>query len=155
MLLTKMQKFVILIFLIFAQNLFAIENLVIQPVQKTVSRVSIYRIEFTTTEAMAKDAEFVLTFPSDFNLSKVILASSKTINGGFKVTRNNSKVIVSRSGLGDEIPTGKKVEILLGNILNPGSAGNGYNVTIEINNGIGKATQSAATFVEIQEKAFE
>ncbi len=95
---------------------------------------SIYEIYFSVEQEITQNASVVVSFPEDFDLSGVTIASSTTINGGFEVSVNNSSVILKRTGLGKNILPNEKVNIKFANVKNPDSAVNNNKVTIEIRN---------------------
>lgn len=94
--------------------------------------VSLYEISFTTADSLSRRAEILLDFPAEFDLSLLRVASSTSINGGFKLVREGNQVRVQRTGLGAVIPAGRKVEIQLGLIRNPSRLTNSYEVGLEI-----------------------
>ena len=95
---------------------------------------SIYELYFSVEQEITPNASVVVSFPEDFDLSGVTIASSTTINGGFEVSVNNSSVILKRTGLGKSIPPNEKVNIKFANVKNPDSAVSNQKVTIEIRN---------------------
>ncbi|MDZ7266336.1 MAG: hypothetical protein ONB48_04335 [candidate division KSB1 bacterium] len=94
--------------------------------------VSLYEIRFTTGDSLAARAEIILDFPAEFDLSLLRVASSTSINGGFKLVRERNQVRVQRTGLGAMIPPGRNVELQLGLIKNPGRLTGNYEVGMEI-----------------------
>lgn len=94
--------------------------------------VSLYEISFTTADSLTRRAEIILDFPTEFDLSLLRVASSTSINGGFKLVRERNQVRVQRTGLGAVIPPGRKVELQLGLIKNPSRLTNSYEVGLEI-----------------------
>jgi len=93
---------------------------------------SLYELSFTTSDTLTTSAEIVLEFPASFDLSLLEIASSTTINGGFKITRTGNTVRVRRTGLGDPVPPGRQVELKLGLIRNPDTLSVSQTVTTEI-----------------------
>lgn len=80
---------------------------------------SVYELTFTTQETITPEAEFVLEFPPDFDLSRVKIASSDEMKGGFTVTVAQRKVFLKRTGLGQSIAPGTRVKLSVGVIVNP------------------------------------
>lgn len=83
------------------------------------SKPSVYELTFTAQETITPEAEFVLEFPPDFDLSRVKIASSDEMKGGFTVTVAQRKVFLKRTGLGPSIAPGTPVKLSVGVIVNP------------------------------------
>lgn len=103
---------------------FAVAQTISPPVQlralhAEAAQPSVYELTFTAQEAIPSEAEFVLEFPADFDLSRVKLASSDEMKGGFTVTVAQQKVYVKRSGLGPRVAAGTQVKLCVGVIVNP------------------------------------
>lgn len=80
---------------------------------------SLYEVRFTTADTLEAQAELVFEFPVALDLSLLEVASSTTINGGFKITHTRNTVHVRRTGLGAVVPPGRPVELKLGLITSP------------------------------------
>jgi hypothetical protein len=80
---------------------------------------SVYELTFTAPESIPSETEFVLEFPEGFDLSRVKLASSDEMKGGFTVTVAQQKVLVKRTGLGPSVAAGTRVKLCVGVIVNP------------------------------------
>ncbi len=86
---------------------------------------SLYEVRFTPADTLAAQAELIFEFSSALDLRQLEVASSTTINGGFKITRERNVVRVRRTGLGAAVPPGRPVELKLGLIISPATlAGN-------------------------------
>jgi len=107
------------------------ENLTVTPIFNTTFINSAYEVKFTTSQALLPNAKFLVTFPGNFDLSKVNMAGSQTINGGFTTTVKDSTILITRSGLGRVIKTGESVEFQFATIRNPGIARD-FPVRVEI-----------------------
>lgn len=118
----------------------------VRALAKQPGEVSLYEISFTTKDSLDSRAEIVLEFPSGLDLSLLRLASSTSINGGFKLTRDRNVVRVQRTGLGATVPPGKNVALQLGLIKNPEQPGSNVEVAIEI--------RSAAQTVQVAKKNY-
>lgn len=138
--------------LLFANYLYAIENLKVEPVNRVADNVSIYRFQFTTTAPLAPEAQLEITFSNDFNLSRIIAASSKDIQGGFIVRHSDTKVFLTRTGLGKTIQAGESVEILLANVINPRTPGSNYILNLAIKSPAGAVVETASARVDVQEQ---
>jgi hypothetical protein len=100
------------------------EVLEIKPTFDQVKALTIYEVKFTSSQSLPADAKFQFTFPAGIDLSKVRIAGSATINGGFKTQVKDSQVIIERSGLGDIIPPNTPVDLMFTSVINPDQAGN-------------------------------
>ncbi|RKY90591.1 hypothetical protein DRQ15_07065 [candidate division KSB1 bacterium] len=76
-------------------------------------------------------------------MSRVKLAGSSTINGGFKVSVDGQRVAIKRSGLGRPILPGENVEVKFANVRNPVAEGE-YVITVEI---LGDVKEVIATII--------
>jgi hypothetical protein len=108
------------------------DSLAVQALRAEPGKASIYKITFVTTDTLAADAEIVVTFPPAFDLSKLEIAGSSDINGGFKLERKDREVRLRRSGLGDKVPPGKKVSVQLGMVVNPASLAGLHEVGVQL-----------------------
>lgn len=118
----------------------------VRALAKQPGEVSLYEISFTTKDSLDRRAEIVLEFPAGLDLSLLRVASSTSINGGFKLTRDRNIVRVQRTGLGATVPPGKNVALQLGLIKNPAQPGSNVEVAIEI--------RSAAQTVQVAKKNY-
>ncbi|NUO80130.1 hypothetical protein HUU05_08640 [candidate division KSB1 bacterium] len=101
-------------------------------------KASLYDIHFTTRDTLDPLAEMTFEFSRDLDLSLLELASSTSINGGFKIFREGNLVRVRRTGLGETIPPGKKVELKLGLITSPQNLSANHEVAFELRSSTGK-----------------
>lgn len=104
----------------------------VRATQTTPRTFAAYQFVFTTEQELPANAEIEIIFPSYFILSKVVLADSRTISGGFSVAVNGDTVRVKRSGLGSIIPRGRTVDLLLASIINPREMAPEYEFTFSI-----------------------
>lgn len=104
----------------------------VRALAKQPGEVSLYEVSFTTKDSLGRRAEIVLEFPAELDLSLLRLASSTSINGGFKISRDRNVVRVQRTGLGAVVPPGKNVALQLGLIKNPVQPASNVEVAIEI-----------------------
>ena len=110
------------------------DSVVINAKNNKVEATSIYEVYFSIAQEIPPNALIIVTFPKGFNLSGVLIAGSTTFNGGFKVTVNDSKVIMKRSGLGRTIKPFEKVDVKFANIRNPIIPADNYKIEIKIKN---------------------
>lgn len=113
----------------------ASDTLRVRAIQPEASAISIYEVSFTLSQPLPADGSLILTFPQPFDLSRVVMAGSSTINGGFHVAVEGQRVILKRSGLGRVIPANTKVDVKFANVKNPLEAREDYAVRVEVLNG--------------------
>lgn len=94
-------------------------SLQLRALQAEAAQPSVYELTFTPQETISPEAEFVLEFPPGFDLSRVKIASSDEMKGGFTVTVAQRKVFLKRTGLGPSIAPGTPVKLSVGVIVNP------------------------------------
>ncbi|MBC8184256.1 hypothetical protein H8E88_24440 [candidate division KSB1 bacterium] len=93
---------------------------------------SIYQINFLISKPISHKAIIRVRFPIEFDLSKLLVAGSNTINGGFEMTVENDVVTIKRSGLGREIKANEKVDVKFAIVKNPIKADDNYSVQVEV-----------------------
>jgi hypothetical protein len=129
------------------------EKMTVKALRAAPRKASIYEVTFSTTEALARDAEIRLTFPASYDLSELDIAGSTSINGGMTLTRNGQRVIVKRGGLGTVVPRGQQVSLQLGLIKNPATFANAEPVRVEVLHSQKSTTAKAfASSVEFQSR---
>ena len=120
-----------------------IDSLSVKPVNPEAEAITIYEVSFVLSDTLPSDAVIMVTFPDGFDLSRVKLAGSSTINGGFKVSVDGQRVAIKRSGLGRPILPGENVEVKFANVRNPVAEGE-YVITVEI---LGDVKEVIATII--------
>lgn len=110
---------------------FAQDNISVIPLFEQAHANAIYEVKFTTSQALSPNVKFLITFPGNFDLSKVNMAGSETMNGGFKTTVEDSTVLIERSGLGRMINAGEAVQLQFATVRNPGVVSD-YVVKVEV-----------------------
>ena len=120
-----------------------IDSLSVKPVNPEAEAITIYEVSFVLSDTLPSDAVIMVTFPDGFDLSRVKLAGSSTINGGFKVSVDGQRVAIKRSGLGRPILPGESVEVKFANVRNPVAEGE-YVITVEI---LGDVKEVIATII--------
>ncbi|MEE4312040.1 MAG: hypothetical protein V2J62_09205 [candidate division KSB1 bacterium] len=100
---------------------------------------SIYTIEFDISKEIPPQATIEITFPAEFDLSGVLIGSSTTINGGFKLDVNETRIVLKRSGLGRIIGANEKVDVKFANVTNPPESKTDFELKIEIKNDAGES----------------
>ena len=120
-----------------------IDSLSVKPVNPEAEAITIYEVSFVLSDTLSSDAVIMVTFPDGFDLSRVKLAGSSTINGGFKVSVDGQRAAIKRSGLGRPILPGENVEVKFANVRNPVAEGE-YVITVEI---LGDVKEVIATII--------
>lgn len=128
------------------------EQITISPLFREPGVNSIYEIKFTPTKAIPADAQFKVIFPEGFDLTKVKIAGSSTINGGFKTSVKDSVVLIERSGLGNIVAAGENVDLQFTTVKNPVTDKN-YTITVEIQEKDGRLISKKLNTVNIRQKA--
>ena len=95
------------------------DSLTVRPSSLEAGKASIYELSFVTTDTLNANGQISITFPQGMDLSDLKIASSITINGGFKVRVEGQKVFLTRTGLGRVILPNEKVDIKFGIVRNP------------------------------------
>lgn len=101
---------------------------------------SLYDLRFTTSDTLDPLAEMVFEFPRELDLRQLQIASSTSINGGFKIFREGNVVRIRRTGLGETILPNRQVELQLGLIISPQSLLSNQEVAFEVRSATGKVT---------------
>lgn len=127
------------------------DSLAVHALRAEPGKPSLYELRFVTTDTLARDAEIVVTFPREFDLSQLEIAGSSQINGGFKLERKGQEVHLRRSGLGEKIPPGRRVSLQLGLIVNPADFSVSHQLTVQLPAG---RTPAATPFVKNKEVEF-
>ncbi|MGH7492006.1 MAG: hypothetical protein ACREOO_06385 [bacterium] len=107
---------------------------------------SLYEVRFMTADTLQAQADLVFEFPAALDLSLLEVASSTTIDGGFKITRERNVVHVHRTGLGAIIPPGRPVELKLGLITSPATLPGNLTVGFTQMGAPGKAAASKQSY---------
>ncbi|MBN1352568.1 hypothetical protein JXJ21_24475 [candidate division KSB1 bacterium] len=135
------KKIPIIYFIMFALLSFLQANFVraqerveLKAIFPNADALSIYEIEFSLNDTLKATSEFKVTFPEAFDLSKVKIAGSSTINGGFSVKVAESTVILKRSGRGTDVLPGNTVDVKFANVKNPATPDATHKIKIEILN---------------------
>lgn len=108
------------------------DSLTVQAIKAAPSKATLYEIAFSTRDTLASDAEIVVAFPPECDLSALEIAGSPNINGGWTLTKNRQQVTLRRTGLGDAIAPDKRVSLKLGLIKNPADFNTTHRVEVEI-----------------------
>ena len=118
--------------LLFATNATFAQEFKMKALAAEFAKPSVYEIALTTASALEPDAEFVLDFPAEFDLSQLQIAGSPDMTGGFTLTRDKQKVMVKRSGFGQRVASGTAVRLRLGAIINPKNFESSSEVTLQV-----------------------
>lgn len=126
--------FVLLIPSILFSQTESLDSLEIIPLNQKISSNTLYKISFISKVEIPKDAQFVINFPDGFDLSKVNLAGSNSIDGGFEVVVNNQQITIKRRGEGQTIEPGKRANVMFSVVKNPGNINTDYPIEFQILN---------------------
>ncbi|MFQ5864705.1 MAG: hypothetical protein ACE5IW_05690 [bacterium] len=133
-----MKNFIRVLFILLLTNtlVFAVpqDSVKVIPLNPVVGAISIYQISFVTSDTLFPHGQIFVTFPENFDLSRVKIANSININGGFKVSVNGNKLVLSRTGLGRSIMPNERVEVKFANIKNPSESDKQFTVEVEFQN---------------------
>lgn len=131
-----------------ASGLMAQDSLKVNALNPAAGATSIYQVSFVTADTLYPDAQITLTFPEAFDLSKVVMANSTSINGGFKVEVNQNSVVLRRTGLGRPIMPGEAVEVKFANVVNPKEFDGEFNLQVEIRKAAASQSQTEVRSAE-------
>jgi hypothetical protein len=80
---------------------------------------TIYDFVISINEEVPSKSQILLIFPSQFDLSKVSVADSRTLDGGLEVSVKQDTVEIKRSGRGKNIDANTPIDLKIGLIVNP------------------------------------
>ncbi len=104
----------------------------LQALRAEANQPSVYEVTITSPQVLEADAEFVLEFPSDFDLTTLMVAGSPDMTGGFMLTREEQRVRAQRSGAGVRVAANTPVRLRLGAIMNPGNLEGDYQINVQV-----------------------
>ena len=116
---------------IFGQNS-TVDSLVVQPLDSKINSNTLYKITFFSSVDIPSDAQIIMIFPSEFDLSQLSLAGSNKIDGGFLLTKDGQRIVVQRKGEGNIVGQRNKVDLLLSVIKNPRIENTAYQLQFQI-----------------------
>ncbi len=106
---------------LFGQSL-SRDHVDVRPLSSTAGAATLYRFDFTLQDTLRPDGVIEVVFPEGFDLSRVVVAGSQSINGGFRVEVKGQTVVLRRQGRGAARRPGEKVDVMLATVRNPGRA---------------------------------
>ncbi len=83
---------------------------------------AVYVFSFTADQELSPRAGLAVVFPSGFDLSKVVMADSRSMDGGWLVRVQGDTVWAQRSGLGKAMAAGTAVDLILAAVVAETSA---------------------------------
>lgn len=125
----------LLVVLALAPRLFAQtkqDSVEVKALNSQAGAASLYSLDFTLADTLYPDAEFEVVFPAGFDVSKVTIAGSKAINGGFDVKVEGQKVLVQRKGRGSIKLPGEKVDVKFSTVTNPANPDSNHKINVTI-----------------------
>ncbi len=93
---------------------------------------SLYTLNFTLSDTLHPKAVLEIKFPAGFDLSKVNLAGSASINGGFKVSVQGQTIKLSRKGKGALKYPGDKVDLKFSTVVNSSRSDNEHLIIVNL-----------------------
>lgn len=108
------------------------DSLQVKALNPEAGAASLYTLEFNLADTLYPDAQFEVAFPAGFDVSKVTIAGSKAINGGFAVKVEGQKVLVTRKGEGAVKLPGEKVDVMFAVITNPADPETNHQIHVSL-----------------------
>ena len=116
---------------LFAQP--AVNNSVeVKTLNSEAGAASLYTLNFTLPDTLRPNAVLEVKFPPGFDLTKVNLAGSASINGGFKVSVQGQTIKVSRKGKGSLKYPGDKVDLKFSTVVNSSKSDDKHLVIVNL-----------------------
>ncbi|HNR68506.1 MAG TPA: hypothetical protein PKN04_08470 [bacterium] len=125
-----MNRIFLLSLLLWFQAVSAQERALIRAIDPLPRQLTVYSVTWTADREIAADAAIGVVFPRACNLSQVIMADSRQLNGGLMVNVSGDTVWVQRSGLGEKLAAGDSVEVKIASVFNPVSPDQPYEFKI-------------------------
>ena len=97
-------------------------------------KFQIYFFTLAVGDTLFPDEVITITYPANFDVSGVLLASSTTIDGGFTASPSGQNIIVTRDATGDTV-TNQAVEISFGTVINTTTAGGPHTISLSTTSG--------------------
>jgi hypothetical protein len=144
------KKYMFAAVLLFIHNSFAqLTSVTLTPGNSAAGSSSIHQLTFTATTPVPVDGIIIVTYPSQFNTSEVLIASSATpatLNGSLSVSNSGTTLILARTG--GSTPASGVITIRLANVRNATTAAVGYQVTVQTTDNVGNPldTGNSAAF---------
>lgn len=104
----------------------------VKPLNTQPGAASLYILNFSLSDTLPSDAIIEVSFPEGFDLSKVGIAGSSTINGGFSVSVAGQNVYVKRKGKGSIKLPGDRVDVKFSTVVNPPDSDSNHLILVRI-----------------------
>lgn len=101
-----------------------IDSVSVVPLNPKVATNTLYQVNFVSPVIIDNDALFSLTFPSEFDISNTTVAGSKSMDGGFTVSVQDSVLQIKRRGEGKSVNVGTPQNLMFSVVKNPDNEGN-------------------------------
>lgn len=111
-----------------------VHNIAAVPLTPNVPAV--LRFELSNNDITSSKCQFGLVFPAAFDLSSVLFADSRTLNGGFTIASHQDTVWVYRSGVGNPLPAREKMDILVATVGMPADITQPFPFTVIIRDSV-------------------
>lgn len=129
-----------------------LDSLVVNPLLPKTNVNTLYNISFISSVEIVSNSQFIINFPDEFILDHLNLVGSSNINGGLLLIRDGQKVTVKRRGEGSVIEPGKRVNLALSIIKNPGIVNSNYQIQFHLANYQGvPVTETQLLYVVIEQ----
>ena len=116
--------------LLFSQS--RADSIRVRALNNQASAATLYSLDFTLSDTLYPDSVIEVAFPAGFDLSKVDIAGSKTINGGLDVEVRGQTVYLKRKGRGSVKNPGDKVDLKFSIVKNPATAESSYLIKLKL-----------------------
>lgn len=104
----------------------------IRPLRADAGASTLYTLSFQLAETLDADAVIEVQFPTGFDLSKVNLAGSSTIDGGFLVSVNGQTITARRKGKGQPKNPGEQVDLKFSTVKNSTNPNDDHLITVTL-----------------------
>ena len=94
------------------------DALSVSATQLTPEKQAAYIFVFSCPPALSPNASLEIFFPEAMDLEKLILADSRLMVGGFRVSVEQNRALVTRSGLGNTVPENSRIDLILAAVKN-------------------------------------
>jgi|GEM_PF-3747804 hypothetical protein len=108
----------------------------LEPLVNKAGSGTLFTFEIQAPVPVPGNAVFELTFPAGFDLSRVTLAGSSVMKGGFRVDVAGQTVRIRRTGEGPAVAAGRRIDLKFSLVKNP-PAGGTYTVRWAVRNRAG------------------
>jgi hypothetical protein len=120
----------LLVLLFVASSRAQLSSVSVTPSNSAAGASGIHTVTFTMSTAIPVDGKIVITYPSGFDYSSPLIASSTTMDGSLSAARSGDVVTITRSG-GTVQAAGGAESILIANITNATAVSSSYTIMVQ------------------------